>query len=153
MRLVGILLAIAVAASAAPGDDKALKPYVGHIIVSPDAPPTIYEELPRFLKMNFQADDAYDVMGGSPWKINFVSVLGKDVKSVTLQLVDKADKKGTPTETLELTPKRRIVLASIDATVAAGFAEHKTYVMQLVAGKTVLAKCEVTLIGYKRPGT
>ena len=125
MRLVGILLAIAVAATPARADDKAFKPYVGRIVVSPDVPPSVYEELPRFLKINFQADDSYEVIGGAPWKINFVAVLGKDVKTVTLQLVDKADKKGTPTETLELTPKRRIVLASIEATVAAGFAEHR----------------------------
>ena len=40
---------------------------------------------------------------------------------------------------------RKIVIAHAEATVAAGFAAHKTYVVRLMSGKTVLAKCEVTL--------
>jgi hypothetical protein len=147
-RLVGIVVAIVVVSTGlASADDKAFKPYVGKIVVSPDAPPTVFDELPRFLKINVQADGAYDVRKGPPWQINFVAVLSKEpgAKPVTLALADKADKNLTPMHSVALTAKRRVVIGKLEATVAASFAAHKTYVMRIMLGKTVLAKCEITL--------
>lgn len=146
MRLLGIVVAIVALSSPAYAEDKAFKPYVGKIVVSPDTPPTIFEEIPRFLRQNFQADNQYDVLKGPPWQINFVAVLSKDpgTKPVQLVFADKDDKKLATMHSVELTAKRKVVLAKVEATVAANFA-HKTYVMRVMLGKQVLAKCEVTL--------
>jgi len=140
------MVAIVVSTGVAHAEDKAFKPYAGRIVVSPDTPPTIFEEIPRFLRINFQADNEYDVLKGPPWQINFVAVLSKDPGKKPVQLVfaDKADKKLTTMHAMELNAKRKIVIAHVEATVAANF-EHKTYVMRVMLGKQVLAKCEVTL--------
>ena len=146
MRLLGIVVAIVALSSAAYAQDKAFKPYVGKIVVSPDTPPTIFEEIPRFLRHNFQSDNQYDVRKGPPWQINFVAVLSKDPGGKPVQLVfaDKDDKKLSTMHSIELNAKRKVVIAKVEATVAASF-EHKTYVMRVMLGKQVLAKCEVTL--------
>ena len=148
MRLVGIVVAIMVLASPAWADkatDKAFKPYAGKVILSPDTPPGTLDELPEYLKINWSKDNAYDLVKGPPWKFHVVGVLAKDLKKVTLVMADKADKTLAPLLSIELTPMRRIVIAHAEATIAAGFAAHKTYVVRLMNGKTVLAKSEVTL--------
>jgi hypothetical protein len=147
MRLVGIVVALLLAVSPAVADDKALKPYAGKIVVSPDPPPTVLEELPKYMKMYIQDDDSYDVRKGPPWHINIAAVLTKDpgAKKVQLVFADKADKKLKALDTLELSSKRKVVLANVDATIAAGYAANKTYVVRILLGKTVLAKAEITL--------
>ena len=147
MRLVALAVALMVtAALAAPAKpDKAFSPFVGRLVISPDTPPATLDELPGFLKANLAKDNAYDLIKGPPWPFHMVGVLGKDLKQVTLQVADKADKKLTPLLSIDLTPMRRIVIAHTEATVAANFAANKTYVVRVLAGKTVLAKSELTL--------
>lgn len=148
MRLVGIVVAIALGLVALAGaDDKALRPYVGRLVYSPDAPPTSLDELPRYLKANATKDNTYDIIKGPPWPMHLVAVLAKDPGDRPVQLVfaDKADKKLTTLHAVEVRPQRRIVLATSAATVAAGFESHKTYVVRLMQGKRVLAKAEITL--------
>jgi len=148
MRLVGFVVAMMVVASPAWADkasDKAFKPYVGRLVVSPDTPPATLDELPAFLKGNLTKDNAYDLIKGPPWPFHLVGVLAKDLKSVTLVVADKADKKLTPLLSIDLKPMRKLVIAHAEATIAAGFAANKTYVVRLMSGKTVLAKSELTL--------
>jgi hypothetical protein len=142
MAVVLVLLAPLAAA-----DDKALKPYVGRIVFSPDAPPTSLVELPKFLKLNATADNAYDVLEGPPWQYNLVAVLAKDpgTKPVALVFADKADKKLAALHSVEVRAQKRIVIAASEATIAAGFAANKTYVVRLMQGKTVLAKATLHL--------
>lgn len=147
MRLVALAVAlmvtVAVAAPAKP--DKAFSPYVGRLVISPDTPPATLDELPGFLKANLTKDNTYDLIKGPPWPFHMVGVLAKDVKQVTLQVADKTDKKLTPLLSIDLTPMRRIVIAHSEATREANFAANKTYVVRLLAGKTVLARSELTL--------
>jgi hypothetical protein len=157
MRLVGIVVTIVVGMSvaygggatggAAPTIDKAFKPYAGRIVFSPDAPPTSVDELPKFLKANATDDNSYDVLKGPPWQFNLVAVLAKDpgTKPVALVFADKDDKKLTTMHSVDVRPQKKIVIASSEATVAAGFAANKTYVVRLTQGKTVLAKAELHL--------
>ena len=147
MRLLGIVLAFVVATGTARADDKALKPYAGRIVISPDEPPTVASELPAYLKANATKDNAYDVIKGPPWPFQLVAVLAKDPGDKPVQLVfaDKTDKKLAPFHTVELSATRRLVIAKAEATTAAGFASNKTYVVRVMLGKTVLAKAEVTL--------
>ncbi|HEY5921456.1 MAG TPA: hypothetical protein VIV11_07285 [Kofleriaceae bacterium] len=158
MRYVGIVAAIVVGLSvaafaggatggAAPTTDKALKPYAGRIVFSPDTPPTSVEELPKFLKANATDDNTYDVLKGPPWQYHLVAVLSKDpgTKPVSLVFADKDDKKLATMHSVEVRAIKRIVIASSEATVAAGFAANKTYVVRLMQGKTVLAKAELHL--------
>jgi len=128
-----------------PPSDKAFKPYVGRLVISPDVPPATLDELPDFLKGNLAKDNAYDLIKGPPWPFHMVGVLAKDLKKVTLVVVDKDDKNLTPLLSIGLTPMRKIVIAHTEATVAAGFAANKTYVVRVMNGKTVLAKSELTL--------
>ncbi|HTL38824.1 MAG TPA: hypothetical protein VL326_37090 [Kofleriaceae bacterium] len=125
--------------------DKAFKPYAGRLVISPDTPPATLDELPDFLKGNLSKDNAYDLVKGPPWPFHMVGVLAKDAKKVTLVVADKDDKNLTPLLSIELTPMRKIVIAHTEATVAAGFAAHKTYVVRVMNGKTLLAKSELTL--------
>jgi hypothetical protein len=153
MRLVGIavawmvtLVVASVAVAGTPGaSDKPWRPYVGKIVISPDTPPATIDELPAFLKGNISKDNAYDLIKGPPWPFHLVGVLAKELKTVTLVIADKDDKKLTPLLSIELKPMRKIVIAHSEATIAAGFAANKTYVVRLMNGKTVLAKSEVTL--------
>jgi hypothetical protein len=147
MRFVFIAVALVMMGMEASADDKALKPYVGRIVFSPDTPPTSLDELPKFLKLNATADNAYDVLEGPPWQYNLVAVLLKDpgTKPVSLVFADKADKKLTPLHAVDVRPQKRIVIAASEATVAAGFAANKTYVVRLMQGKTVLAKATLHL--------
>jgi hypothetical protein len=153
MRLVGIavawmvtLVVASVAVAGTPGaSDKPWRPYVGKIVISPDTPPATIDELPAFLKGNISKDNAYDLIKGPPWPFHLVGVLAKELKTVTLVIADKDDKKLAPLLSIELKPMRKIVIAHSEATIAAGFAANKTYVVRLMNGKTVLAKSEVTL--------
>jgi hypothetical protein len=147
MRLLGIVIAIVVGLSTAHADDKALKPYVGRLVYSPDTPPTSLDELPRFLKANATAGNTYDIIKGPPWPMHLVAVLAKDPDTKPVQLVfaDKADKKLATMHAVEVHPVKRLVIATSEANIAAGFAANKTYVVRLMQGKTVLAKAELTL--------
>jgi hypothetical protein len=157
MRTVGIVVTIVVGMAvayaggatggAAPTTDKALKPYAGRIVFSPDTPPTSVDELPKFLKANATDDNSYDVLKGPPWQFNLVAVLAKDpgTKPVSLVFADKDDKKLTTMHSVDVHAQKKIVIASSEATVAAGFAADKTYVVRLMQGKTVLAKGELHL--------
>jgi hypothetical protein len=147
MRLVGIVVAIVVALSPAYADDKALKPYAGRLVFSPDPPPTQLDEFPKYLKANATADNRYDVLKGPPWQFHLVSVLAKDPgdKPLSLVFADKDDKKLTTLHAVDVRAQKKLVTASSEATVAAGFAANKTYVVRLMQGKTVLAKAELHL--------
>jgi hypothetical protein len=140
-----MVLVTSLAAADPPKADKALKPYAGKLVISPDTPPATLDELPAFLKGNHSKDNAYDLIKGPPWPFHLVGVLAKDAKKVTLTVADKADKQLAPLLSIELTPMRKVVIAHAEATVAAGFAANKTYVVRLSSGKTVLAKSELTL--------
>jgi hypothetical protein len=127
-------------------DDKALQPYAGQIVISPDPVPASTEQLAAFLKANATKDGHYELIKGPPWDVNLVGVLSKaGTGPVTLVIADASDPKLAPLLSTELTAKQRLVIAHIAATIAAGFAANKTYVVTLVRGKTVLAKAELTL--------
>ena len=171
MRLVGIRVAIVVAIIVATGwtyaDDaapakpapvkpapkpqtteQALKPYAGRIVFSPDAPPTQLDEFPKYLKANATADNSYDVLKGPPWQFHLVAVLAKDPgtkQPVALVFADKDDKKLATMHSVDVRAQKKIITASSEATVAAGFAANKTYVVRLMQGKAVLAKAELHL--------
>lgn len=142
--MVAIALGLVASAGA---DDKALRPYAGRLVYSPDSPPTSVDELPRYLKANATKDNAYDILKGPPWPMHLVAVLAKDPGDKPVQLVfaDKADKKLVPLHAVDVRPQRRIVMVTTEATVAAGFASHKTYVVRVMQGTRVLAKAEITL--------
>jgi hypothetical protein len=168
MRLVGIVVAIVVAATAAHGDDakpapakpapakkttpppstdKQLKAYAGRLVFSPDAPPTQLDEFPKYLKANATTDNSYDVLKGPPWQFHLVAVLAKDpgTKPIALVFADKDDKKLATMHSVDVRAQKKLVTASSEATVAAGFAANKTYVVRLMQGKTVLAKAQLHL--------
>lgn len=142
MRLAIVMLLVGLVGTASADE---LKPYAGKLVISPDTPPTVASELPAFLKANITKDASYELIKGPPWSMHLVAVLAKDAKQVKLELADKTDKKLTPLVSIDLAPKRRLVIAHADATVAAGFASGKTYVVRLLAGKKVLARSELTL--------
>ena len=131
---IGIVLAIVVAVGAAHADDKALKPYAGRVVISPDAPPTNVAELPAFLAANATKDNRYDLIKGPPWPFQLVAVLAKDPGAKPIQLVfaDKADKKLTSIHAVELQSKRKLVIAKSEATISAGFVHDVAPVMPLV---------------------
>jgi len=153
MRVVGLVVALVVtlvlasaASAGTPGaSEKPFKPYVGKLVISPDTPPGTLDELPAFLKINLSKDNSYDATKGPPWPFHLVGVLAKDMKAVTLVIADKDDKKLTPLLSIDLKPMRKIVIAHAEATIAAGFAAQKTYVVRLMNGKTVLARSELKL--------
>ena len=147
MRLVGIVVAMVVAFGTAHADDKAFKRYAGRLVYSPDTPPTQLDAIPKFLELNATKDNAYDVIKGPPWPMNLVAVLAKEpgTKQVQLVFADKADKKLTPIHAVDVQSKKKLVIARTEATIAAGFAAGKTYVVRVMLGKTVLAKAEITL--------
>ncbi len=126
---------------------KALKPFTGKLVISPDAPPASGDELPGYLKGNLSADGAYELIKGPPWPFHMTMVLATPAKAVTLVVTDKADAKATPLLMATITPSgdRKLVLSRADATIAAGFAAHKTYEVRLLSGKKVLAKASLLL--------
>jgi hypothetical protein len=142
MRLVGIVVAIVVAFGVAHADDKALKPYVGRVVMSPDTPPTSLDEMPGYLKANATKDNTYDFIKGPPWSFQLVAVLAKDPGQKPLKLVfaDKDDKKLATMHAVDVRAQKKLVIAGSEANVAAGFAPNKTYVVRIMQGKIVLAK-------------
>jgi len=128
MRLaIAAFVLLGLVATAHAGD--ALAPYAGRIVISPEAPPSV----------------EYDLIKGPPWPMHLVGVIPRAVtKPLTLVVIDKADPK-QPLLTFEVTSKKRIVIAHSEATIAAGFAVGKTYVVRLMLGKTVLAKATLAL--------
>ncbi len=142
--IAALVLLFGLAAVAHAGD--ALKPYLGKIVISPDAPPTAASELPAYLAANAVKSGGYDLIKGPPWPMHLVGVLPRDVsKPIMLVFTDQADKKQTPLFSIEVGSKQRIVIAHTEATVAAGFAANRTYMVRLMHGKLVLAKAELTL--------
>lgn len=139
MKVIAILIMLLGLVGFARAD--ALKPYVGKVVISPDTPPANVDELPAFLKANFVKDNAYDLIKGPPWPFHLVGVLPKDYKTVTLVVLDGK----TALISIDLAPARRIVIAHTEATEAAGFANEKTYRVELRAGKNVVAKCQLKL--------
>ncbi len=124
----------------------ALKPYTGKVVISPDVPPTAASELPAYLAANAVKSGGYDLIKGPPWPMHLVGVLPRDVtKPIMLVFTDKDDKTQTRLIEIEVASKQRIVIAHTEATVAAGFASNKTYVVRLMLGKSVLARAELTL--------
>jgi hypothetical protein len=156
MRAIGIMVAIVIGMSSAHAGPKQtkpqtteqqLKPYAGRMVFSPDAPPTQLDEFPKYLKANATEDNSYDVLKGPPWQFHLVVVLAKDpgTKPVTLVFADKEDKKLTTMHSVDVRAQKKIVIAASEATIAAGFAANKTYVVRLMQGKTVLAKAQLHL--------
>jgi hypothetical protein len=155
MRLVGIVAAIVVGLSLGHAGGKpppktteqTLKQYFGRIVFSPDPPPKVMDELTKYLKANATDDNSYDVLKGPPWQFNLVAVLAKDpgTKPIALVFADKDDKKLATMHSIEVRAQKKLVMASSEATIAAGFEANKTYVVRLMQGKTVLAKAELHL--------
>ncbi len=142
MRLASVIVAIV--AWIAPARADLVKDYAGRIVISPDPPPTIASDLAAYVKANATKDDAYELIKGSPWEVNLVGFLTADPKTtVTLELV--GDPKQPPLHVLDVTAKKRLVLATAKLTTAAGFEANTTYVVRLVAGKKVLAKAQLRL--------
>src|SRR5215218_1458015 len=125
-------------------DDKALRAYDGQIVISPDRAPANLDELAAFLKANATPDRRYELIKGPPWDVNLVGVLSKDpgTSPVTLVFSDPAAPKAPPIASIEVSSKRRLVLARTTATIAAGFEANKTYVVQLMQKTTALARAE-----------
>jgi hypothetical protein len=126
---------------------KALKPLVGKLVISPDAPPSNGDELPDYIMGNLSSDGAYELIKGPPWPFHVALVLPRATKSVTLVVTDKADAKAAPLLTAPIATggDHKLVLANAEANIAAGFAAHKVYVVKVVAGKKTLAKAELLL--------
>jgi hypothetical protein len=117
--------------------------YAGQIVISPDPVPTMGDQLPAYLAANATKDGHYEIVRGPPWKFHLIGFLSKDPGTTPVKLVfgDLAK----PLHTLDVSSKRRIVIASTAATVEAGFEANATYAVSLVAGTTVLAKAELRL--------
>jgi hypothetical protein len=126
---------------------KRIVDYAGKVVISPDPPPSAASELPAYLAGNATKDDHYELIGGPPWSMHLVAVLAKEpgAKPVTLVIADPTDPSLPPLVSIELTSKRRIVIAHSEATIAAGFAPDKTYAVRVVIGKAVLARAELRL--------
>jgi hypothetical protein len=139
MRLAFILVLVAATAHA---DDKALKPYAGQVVLSPDAPSTNFNELPAFLKANFDKSGRYELL---KWDVNFVGVLAKPADKVTLVVTESTKPEAGELIAIELASARSVVIGHFKPTKAAGFAEGKTYAVTLLSGKAVVAKAELVL--------
>lgn len=144
MKALVLVVSVVIALGGRASADE-LKAYAGKLVISPDAPPTDSSELPKYLKANLSKDASYPIVKGPPWSMHIVGVLAKDAKTVTLTISEKGAAKQEPLVSTELTPVRRVVIAHTEATVAAGFANNKTYDVRLVSGKTVLAKAELVI--------
>jgi hypothetical protein len=144
MRLALVVTLVLVAATAH-ADDKALKPYAGQVVLSADVPSSNFNELPAFLKANFDKSGHYELL---KWDVNFVGVLAKPADKVTLVVIDPSAKPDAGTGELisiELASTRGVVIGHFKPTKAAGFAEGKPYAVTLVSGKAVVAKAELVL--------
>jgi hypothetical protein len=126
---------------------KALKPFTGKLVISPDAPPGSSDALPGYLEGNLSSDGGYELIKGPPWPFHVALVLATPTKSVTLVVTDKADAKAEPLLTATIAPAgdRKLVLARAEATIAAGFSASRPYVVKVMAGKKQLAKAELLL--------
>src|SRR5258706_4996415 len=89
MKVVAVVVAVVALVGVARADDKALKPYAGQIVLSPDTPPTSFDELPAFLKANAVKAGRYEL---TKWDVNFVGVLAKSADKVTLAVADPTKK-------------------------------------------------------------
>lgn len=141
--VLAVAVLVALFAERASADE--LKAFAGKLVISPDAPPTASSELPKYIEANLTKDATYPIVKGPPWSMHIVAVLAKDVKSVTLTISEKGAAKQEPLVSTELAPVRRVVIAHTEATIAAGFANNKTYDVRLVSGKTVLAKAQLEI--------
>ena len=139
MRLAIVLVLLAGIAHA---DDKTLKPYAGQIVLSPDTPSGNFNELPAFLKANYDKSSHYEFM---KWEINFVGVLAKPADRVTLVVSDPTAQPPMVLISIELASSRQVVIGHFKPTKAAGFAAGKTYAVTLVSGKATVAKAELAL--------
>jgi len=139
MRLAIVLVLLAGIAHA---DDKALKPYAGQVVLSPDAPSGNFNELAAFLKANFDKSAHYEFL---KWDINFVGVLAKPAEKVTLVVSDPSANPAAELISIELASSRQVVIGHFKPTKAAGFAAGKTYAVTLVSGKATVAKAELAL--------
>lgn len=143
--LVCLLLIVAPFARA---DDKRFRTYAGKIVISPDPLPNTSDELLRYLDANLSRDGRYELIDGPPWPMNLIGVLSKDPGSrpVTLVFIDiAADKNAAPLQSIEVSTRGRMVVATTSATTAAGFEADKTYIVQLVADGKPLARAELSL--------
>lgn len=142
-----LLMVVGLVAVARADTAKLVKQYSGRIIISPDPAPSLATELPAHVKANAVDGDHYELLKGPPWSMHLVGFLAKDAGAATVQLVitDVDDKKAEPLVDVEVAAKHRIVVTKTDATIAAGFAEGKTYLVRLMRGKVVLAKAELKL--------
>ena len=147
MRLAVVwLVALVALVNVATADDKLVRRYAGHIVISPDPIPEEMTELATFVKANLAKDRKYDLYKGPPWVVNLVAFLSKDYgkEAVTFQITDPKDPKKSLV--VSRAPTRgRIVIMSLEATTAAGFEMGKTYAVRMTVGKTVLARCELLL--------
>jgi hypothetical protein len=145
--VLGLSVAVAAPKTKPQTTEQQLKPYAGKLVFSPDAPPTQLDEFPKYLKANATDDSSYDVLKGPPWQFHMVAVLAKEAgtKPITLVFADKDDKKLTTLHSVDVRAQKKIVIAASEATIAAGFAANKTYVVRLMQGKTVLAKAQLHL--------
>src|SRR3954463_2600401 len=127
MRVAVVVALVVGVVGVAHGDDKALKPYAGHVVLSPDAPPVSFDELPAFLKANAAKDGHYEL---TKWTVSFVGVLAKPADKVTLTVIDPA-KPADALVSIELGVKRLVVIGNFKLSKAAGFELRKPYVVAL----------------------
>lgn len=137
MRLALVVMLVGTLAYA-DDNNKALKPYAGHVVLVHDTPPATMAELPAFLKTAFDKSDHYEFI---KWDIDFVGVLAKPADKVTLVVLDGK----TQLASLDLATARNVVIGHFTPTKAAGFVVGKPYAVTLVSGKTTLAKAELLL--------
>jgi hypothetical protein len=142
MRLALALVVFMIWTGIADADDKTLKLYAGQVVLSPDAPSGNFNELPAFLKANYDKSSHYEFM---KWDINFVGVLAKPADKITLIVSDPSAKPPAELISIELASSRQVVIGHFKPTTAAGFAAGKTYAVTLVSGKATVAKAELAL--------
>jgi hypothetical protein len=142
MRLALVLVVVLIGVGIAHADDKTLKPYAGQVVLAMDAPSGNFNELPAFLKANYDKSTHYEFM---KWEINFVGVLAKPADKVTLIVSDPSAKPPVELISIELASARQVVIGHFKPTKAAGFAAGKTYAVTLVSGKATVAKAELAL--------
>jgi hypothetical protein len=148
MRILAVVVVlVGLVVGTAHANDKLVKQYAGHILISQDPIPTESTGLPAFVKANLMKDRHYDLIKGPPWEVNLIGFLTKDPGKTPVMLVftDAKDSKLPPIASIEVASKKRIVVTKATATIAAGFEVGKTYVVRLMLGKVVLARCELTL--------
>lgn len=145
LALVAVIVGLVVGTAHA--NDKLVKQYAGHILISQDPIPTESTGLGAFVKANLMKDRHYDLIKGPPWEVNLLGFLTKDPGKTPVMLVftDAKDSKLPPIASIEVASNKRIVVTKATATIAAGFEVGKTYVVRLMLGKVVLARCELTL--------